>query len=267
MDMAHIQALGAIKNATGFTKLGYLLVDSSTIRQNTIPQFESELPKLGFQIVYRGLYPMTVTDFTSYFSQAETAKAQILFVIGLGINKCAAIVNEWYNQESPMVLCGDMPGVADPDFWNTTHGNTECVLTKSTGLALSIPITNETIPAANAFLARWGVPMRDYGAAAYDIVKFFLADAITKAGTTDTNAVINALETTNVDTVLSRGFRFTSNHDIYVDVAGMTSASQSSILYIVAQWQNGVQVPVFPEALRIEAGATYKFPSWKGPWS
>jgi hypothetical protein len=32
------------------------------------------------------------------------------------------------------------------------------------------------------------------------------------------------------------------------------------------QWQDGVQVPVDPEKIMEEAGATYTFPDWPGPW-
>ncbi len=81
MNIAHVQTIAALKNATGFTRVGYLLVDAGTIRQQTLPNFESEIPKLGCQIVYRSLFPATTMDFTSYFAQAEAAKTQILFVI------------------------------------------------------------------------------------------------------------------------------------------------------------------------------------------
>ena len=104
-------------------------------------------------------------------------------------------------------------------------------------------------------------------AAAFDIVKFVLADAITRAGTTDTEAVIKALETINIDTVLSNDFRFTFNHDIFVEASGMTNLSKTTMLYIVVQWQNGGQVPFFPDSLRKAAGATLKYPPWQGPWS
>jgi hypothetical protein len=32
------------------------------------------------------------------------------------------------------------------------------------------------------------------------------------------------------------------------------------------QWQDGVLVPVYPIWLMEEAGATYTFPDWPGPW-
>jgi branched-chain amino acid transport system substrate-binding protein len=267
LNLAHVQTLAALKNATGFTRVGYLLVDGGTIRGLTVPYLESELPKFGYQIVYRAIFPASTTDFTSYFAQAEAANTQILFVIEVSGAGCAAIVNEWSDRQSPMLLCGDLSVATVPSFWNTTSGNAEFMLAKSTGLSISYPITSQTASARDSFLARWGVGMNELSASAYDVVKFFLADAITRAGTTDTDMVIKALETINVDTVLSNDFRFTSDHDIYVAASGMMNLSETTLLYIVVQWQNGVQVPIFPDSLRKAVGGTLQYPPWQGPWS
>jgi len=266
MNDGHVQSIAALGNAAGFTKIGYLLPDGVTMRDETIPYLDRELPKLGFEVVYRGVYPSATVDFTSYFAQAEEAKTEVLFTILTNLPKSATLVNEWYERESPMVLCGDIFGVTNADFWNTTQGRTEFVLTKTSAVTLGYPLTGKVVPAKEAYLKRWGVLMRGGGASAYDIVRFILSDAIKRAGTTETEAVIKALETTSVETVLARRFSFTSSHDMLVEQAGIADLAKSSMLYIVMQWQNGVQMPVFPEALRIEAGATYKFPPRPGAW-
>ena len=84
LDIAHVQQLAALKNATGFTKVGYMLADAPATRGQTMPYFESELPKYGLQIVYRSLFPLKTMDFTSYLAQAEAANTQILFCISSG---------------------------------------------------------------------------------------------------------------------------------------------------------------------------------------
>ena len=35
---------------------------------------------------------------------------------------------------------------------------------------------------------------------------------------------------------------------------------------ITFQWQDGKMVPVGPIKIMEEAGATYTFPDWQGPW-
>jgi branched-chain amino acid transport system substrate-binding protein len=267
LNMAYVQNLVAMKNNTGFTKIGYLLMDIDTSREITIPYFDSQLPKLGFQIVYRALFPGNTVDFTSYFAQAEAAKTQILFVILPNIPKSVTLVDEWYERQSPLLLCGDIYGIPDTSFWNMTSGKAEFALSRTSAATLGYPVTSKTIPTRDAFQQRWGIPVKAGGACAYDIVKFILSEAIKRAGTTETEAVIKELEKTNTDTSNARGFQFTSSHDIYIDIDGMTNPTQSNIMFIEIQWQNGTQVPVFPESLRIDAGASYKYPLWPGPWS
>jgi len=140
------------------------------------------------------------------------------------------------------------------------------VFSRGNSVTLGYPLTSKVLPAREAYLKRWGAPMKGSGASAYDIVRFILFDAIKRAGTSETEAVIKTLETTSVETVMARRFSFTSSHDILVEEVGMTDLAESHMLYIVMQWQNGTQVPVYPEALRVEAGATYKFPPWSGAW-
>lgn len=267
VNVGYVNSLAALKSATGFTKIAYLTADSDTMRTETIPYLDRELPKLGFEIVYRGMFATSTIDYTSYFVAAEAAKAQILWTFFPSVSKSVTLVNEWYERQSPMVLTGSIFGTPDPTFWNTTSGKTEFVISKGSAVIVNYPGTNKTLPSKDAFLQRWGTPLKTASAAAYDTVRFILSDAIMRAGTTETEAVIKALETTKVVTALTRGFQFTSSHDIFIDEEGMSSLTESNMLFIEFQWQNGVQVPIYPEMLRIQAGATYKFPPWQGPWN
>ena len=79
-------------------------------------------------------------------------------------------------------------------------------------------------------------------------------DAIERAGTIEADAVIDALECISIETSSARKFAFTPGHD----------GSYQSI--IVFQWQNGEMIPIYPQKIMEEAGATYTFPDWPGPW-
>jgi ABC-type branched-subunit amino acid transport system substrate-binding protein len=118
----------------------------------------------------------------------------------------------------------------------------------------------------DALLERWG-EVRTYAVASYDTVRFILSDALKRAGTIETDPVIKALETTNVETSMAGRFAFTSSHDILIGEAGMGTIGEAHMLYSVWQWQDAELVPVFPDKLRIDAGITYRYPSWNGPWS
>jgi hypothetical protein len=77
------------------------------------------------------------------------------------------------------------------------------------------------------------------------------------------------LETTNVETTSARHFVFTSSHDVFVPDNSNNPAEDypDYFLLCILQWQNGTQVPMHPEEIKKEAGATYKYPPWHGPWS
>ena len=38
------------------------------------------------------------------------------------------------------------------------------------------------------------------------------------------------------------------------------------LLVLLFQWQNGEQSPVYPKKIMDEAGVSYTFPDWPGPW-
>jgi hypothetical protein len=97
-------------------------------------------------------------------------------------------------------------------------------------------------------------------------VRFILPDAVKRAGTTETEAVIKALEKTDVETSMARRFVFTSSHDVMIGAAGPNIPSEDYMLVCLFQWQNGTQAPVYPKQVMQEAGATYKYPNWPGPW-
>jgi branched-chain amino acid transport system substrate-binding protein len=96
-------------------------------------------------------------------------------------------------------------------------------------------------------------------------LRFILADAINRAQTTETEEVLKALEKTDIETSSWRHFVFTSSHDIMVRAA-TTNAPQDYTNILMFQWQNGKQVPVYPQKIMDEAEAEYQYPPWDGPW-
>jgi branched-chain amino acid transport system substrate-binding protein len=237
----------AVANYTGFTKVGLLA-------------------KEGLEVVYGNMFPATTTDFTSYFAAAEAAGAEII-VPYITIGPSAPFVKEWYERQSPTVLWGVVTGAVDSSFWSTTEGKCDTVSFAGNPAISGYPLTNKTLPTRDAYLQRWGEVPIGAAVGAYDTLRFILPDALKRAGTTETDAVIKALEATNVETSLARHFVFTSNHDIMVGTDTPNNPAEDYMVMMIFQWQNGKQVPVRPLEIMKEAGATYKYPPWQGPWS
>ena len=165
------------------------------------------------------------------------------------------------------MVWGVLGSAQDSDFWELTDGKCDTV---SFGGSLAIagyPLTNKTVPTREAYIQRWGEVPNALTFSAYDSLRVILFDAIRWAGTTETETVIKALEATDVETSSARHFVFTASHDVMVGLESPNNPSEEYLLTCYSQWQSGTQVPVYPESIVKEAGATYTHPSWEGPWS
>ena len=259
--------LGSIITAgkyTGFTKVAFLFQDFSSAK-TAATYLNQTLPSNGFQIVYSNFFSRDNTDFTSYFAAAEDAGAEILvpYIAGAaGIN----FVKEWYERQSPTVVWGVLTEASNNEFWKLTEGKCDTVSFGGSPAVSGYPLTNKTVPTREAYIQRWEEVPSLTAVGAYDALRFILSDAIKRAGTTETEAVIKALETVNVETSSARHFVFTSSHDVMVGSGAPNNPEEDYMAVFSFQWQNGTQEPVRPEGIMKEAGATYKFPSWQGPW-
>jgi len=249
---------------TGFNKVGYLIEDLPVLNKYA-KSLEDSLDEIGgFDLIYKGKCPPGTVDFTSYFAAAEAAGIEILFpmiVTPAGIS----FVKEWYDRQSPFIVWGVIGVAQDYDFWDSTDGKGEYITSASLPVVAGYPYTSETIPLREAYFNRWGSIPNAIAASSYDVVRFILYDAFIRAGTTETEEVISALEETSIETSAAKDFVFTSSHDVLVDENPYNPTSDY-LIQIGFQWQNGEMVPVYPKKIMEEARATYLFPDWPGPW-
>ena len=254
-----------IRELTGFNKIGYLAEDLAWNKDfgNALDDF---LPENGFELVYKGIFPpFDTVDFSSYFAAAEAAGVEVLvpmIVLDSGIPFC----KEYYDRQSPMLVFGGTNLLAsDPRGWEWTDGKCNNMDFGTVPTTTGYPFTSKTLQTRDAYMTRWDEAITWPAAVVYDNIKFILKDAIERAGTTDTDAVIEALEETSVETSNARDFVFTESHALMMG----TDANDPDADYPIVmgfQWQDGVQVPVDPLKIMEEAGATLTFPDWSGPW-
>ena len=262
-----VEGTVALCNLTGFTKVAFLGIESTSSNQISA-LMNSSLPKHGLNLVYNGRFLPTTTDFTSYFTAIEASGAEIL--VPLITNQAGySFAKEWHDRESPFIVSGSITLGLDSNYWNLTEGKCEYISCAGVPATVGYPLTNKTLPTREAYLQRWGTIIPTAPAiAAYDGIRFILPDAIKRAGTTETEAVIKTLETTDVETTMARHFIFTSSHDIFIGKAGINKVEEDYILVCLFQWQaNGTLAILDPPTLMRESGATYQYPPWQGPWS
>jgi len=253
-----------IREMTGFNKIGYLAEDmpyTKPIRD----ELDVFLPENGFELLYKGIFPLGTMDFSSYFAAAESAGVEVLLPI-IALDGGIPFCKEYYDRQSPMLVWSGVNVLASgPSGWEWTDGKCNHMDFGTFPTTAGYPFTSKTLHTINAYMDRWGEHITNGGASYYDAIKFILADAIERAGTIETEAVIKALETTSVETSNARNFVFTESHALMMG----TDANDPNADYPIVigfQWQDGIQVPVDPLKIMEEAGATVTFPDWSGPW-
>ncbi|MEJ2242761.1 MAG: ABC transporter substrate-binding protein [Candidatus Bathyarchaeota archaeon] len=251
------------REITGFNKIGFL---SEAWAEGLVEGLESVLPEAyGFDVVYSSIFPYETVDFSSYFAAAEAAGVEILVPI-IALEGGIPFVKEYYDRQSPMFIYGGIIFTATyPESWNWTDGKCEHVCVSNTPIVAGYPLTSKTIPTRDAYFNKWGESIDMTGANAFDILRYILSDAIKRAGTIETEAVIKALEETNVETSNAKNWAFTDSHGLMMGKnPNDPEAAYAFVMYF--QWQDEKLVPVYPRRIMEDAGASYTFPDWPGPW-
>jgi branched-chain amino acid transport system substrate-binding protein len=253
-----------LRDYTGFNKVAILA--------GAVPAFKvmmsgvtSILLENDFDVVYDAACPIGTIDFSSYYAAVESSGAEVLVPMIME-GPCVPFVKEYRERRSPFVVWGGVGLAQNDDFWDLTGGGCESVSFVGYPIVSGYPLSSKTVSTREAYIDRWGKVPSQGATSAYDLVRFILPDAIRRAGTIEYEAMIKALEKTDVETSLARRFVFTSDHDIMVGAAGPNRPGEDYLLVCLFQWQDGKQVLVYPKELMEEAGATYIYPDWPGPW-
>ncbi len=256
LSFGYADSFVALREYTGFNKIAYLAMDFSVF-DSGVQNIESLAELYGFDLVYGERFPPGTIDFSSYFAQIESSGAEILAGNMFG-DESIAFIKEWYDRQSPVVIWGSNLASSDFSFWEITDGKCEYETVPSPAVMAGYPVTNYTLAVRNAYIDRWGAVPSPPATAAYDIIRFILPNAIERAGTTETEAVLNALEEVDLKTSTSQRLIFLDSHDVMYGPG-------YDVQYFF-QWQDGKKVIIYPRELKEEAGSVYMFPDWSGPW-
>jgi branched-chain amino acid transport system substrate-binding protein len=209
------------------------------------------LPKIGVQVLDHLRMSPDTTDFTPIFNGIEGKKPDVI-ITGLSHVGVQPTV-QWANQQVPIPMFGISSQATSSTFWKDTNGATEGVVAQIIAME-TVPTTAKTIPFAQAYMKKYGITPAYSGYGAYDEV-YFIADAIHRAGSTDPDKMVTALEATDWVGTVGR-----------VQFFGKDDPNTHTIKYgpglvdgLFVQWRDGKQLPVWPAAV---ATTTLKFPSF-----
>lgn len=249
-----IPCLMGIKEKFGLNKLFIMVQDVAHARAggDTVAKIAGEK---GWEIIGKEVYPTGTTDYSVGLLKARDGKAQVI-LIWMDMPETAILLKQWYDMKIPALPFGTIIAAAEqPGFWKATEGKGEyCMASVVNAGNAPSNATPWTMKFVEAYQKKYGLEPEGYGTSSSYMAVYVLKDAIERAGKLDSDAVVSALEKTDLMGVYGR-IRFNpKNHQIIPSVDPNEGAVGT-----IFQWQAGKRVVVFPPKI---AMGEIKLPPW-----
>jgi branched-chain amino acid transport system substrate-binding protein len=214
------------------------------------------MAKKGWNVIGKPeIYPTGSTDFSMGLLKARREKAQVI-LIWMDMPETSILLKQWYDMKVPALPFGSIIAAAEqPGFWKATEGKGEyCLANVVNAGNAPCNATPWTMRFVNAYKKRWQIEPEGYGTSSSYMAPYVLKAAIEKAGSTNSDAVVKALEQTDMVGVYGR-IRFDpKNHQIVPSLE-----PEKGAVGTIFQWQAGKRVVVFPESI---AMGQIQLPPW-----
>jgi branched-chain amino acid transport system substrate-binding protein len=202
---------------------------------------------LGSRLVALERVSTNAKDLSVELSRVQSSKAQVVFAI-LAADAGLPFARQWADRQIPALITGYTVMAQSDRFWEQTEGRAQAFMTWKHGVRA--PISPKTIPYWDRFTRKYGhVPGAYTNFATYDGV-FILVDAIRRAGSLDSDALVKALEATDHVGVSGR-IKFSKRHD--------PEAGPDFLPFTYIQWNKGEMVTVWPPKMKT---GEMQMPAW-----
>jgi len=190
--------------------------------------------------------PVGETDYSAALAKIRASKARLVYLIYCVANT-VPLLKKYSALQLPFVMAGyDCPS-ANLQWWEQTGG--ACNYEVPYLPIVQSPLTKRTIPFYEAYNKEYGATPQYTSASTYSAI-YIYADAVARAGTTDPEALVPALEQTDLICPTGRNV-FTKDHYLL--------AGPEYVSIYFSQWQDGKLITVYPEAA---AQGSVKLPPW-----
>jgi branched-chain amino acid transport system substrate-binding protein len=213
--------------------------------------YEECLPKIGLKVLDHIRFSPDTTDFTPIFNKIEAAKPDVIItgISHVGVQPTV----QWKNQEVPIPMFGISSQATNSTFGKDTNDAANGVLYQGVS-GPGVAVTPKSIPFAEGFKTKFGNYPSYAGYTSYDEV-YYIADAVKRAGSTDADKLVDALEKTDWEGTIGR-VQFYGKDDQFTH---SLKYGKGLLTGLMLQWQDGKQVAVWPKEV---AKAQMKFPSF-----
>ncbi len=202
----------------------------------------------GWKVTGFDVYPLGARDFSSSLMKIRIKGSQVAVPI-FDMPESAILIKQAKAMKIPVLFCGFISPAAPENAWQVFKGGIDGFV----NLMFEIgPIPVEAVPKSvhfhKAFCKMWGkdgcVKLSGHGPApAYDSV-YIMAKAIEKAGGLDPDAIVSAIEKTDMMGAVGR-IRFTKDHQVIYGLDPKKTAIGCAF-----QWRKpGKRIVVFPEVV------------------
>jgi branched-chain amino acid transport system substrate-binding protein len=199
------------------------------------------LAPVGLKVLDHIRFSPDTTDFTPIFNKIEGEKPDVM-ITGISHVGTQPTV-QWTSQQVPIPMFGISSQATNSTFWQDTNGATQGVLFNAVS-GPGVAVTPKTLPFVAAYQKKYGNIPSYAGYTSYDEV-YYIAEAIHRAGTTDSDKLVEALEATDYVGTIGR-IQFLPKGDPHVH--GL-KIGQGAITGLMLQWQDGKQVNLWPKDL------------------
>ncbi|MDN4985294.1 ABC transporter substrate-binding protein [Bradyrhizobium arachidis] len=213
--------------------------------------YEECLPKIGLKVLDHIRFSPDTTDFTPIFNKIEGAKPDVIItgISHVGVQPTV----QWKNQQVPIPMFGISSQATNETFGKDTNQAAEGVLYQGVS-GPGVAVTPKSVPFAENFRKKFGNYPSYAGYTAYDEV-YYIADAVKRAGSTDADKLVDALEKTDWEGTIGR-VQFYGKDDPFTH---SIKYGKGLITGLMLQWQDGKQSAVWPKDI---AKVDIKFPSF-----
>lgn len=224
----------------GFKTAAILVQDVEHARKGG-EAMQKALTDKGWTVIAPKIYPTGTTDYSVGLSDAGKRGAQILF-LWMDMPESTILLKQWADMKLKSIPVGFVNAAEQPGFMKASGGKGESLIVNLVnGGNAPAKITPWTMKFVDAYKKKWGLEPEGYGTSSSYMAVYQLKDAIEKAGSTDPDKVITALENGDIMGVYGRMRFDKKTHQVIPSM----DPKEGAVTGII-QWQKGKRVQIFP---------------------
>ena len=239
--------MGFVKKQFNFSK-AYIIVQDTLWAQGTGKGLEKWYKENGWEVASFDAYALGASDFSPSLIKVRAQKAQVIVPI-FDMPQSGILLKQARAMQIPALLAGFISPVAPENAWQVFEKEVDGMV----NLIFEIgPVPVKAVPKSVAFNEnfgkKWGkdarINLSGHGPGpSYDSVYIF-ANAIERAKTVEPDALVSALEKTDLSGVIGR-IKFGKDHQVIYGFDPKETA-----LGCAFQWRKpGTRAVVFPEVV------------------